>query len=151
MLTAVLDGVEIAYRDVGEGFPILFCHEFAGSMESWDLQISYFSRRYRTIAYNARGYTPSGVPSSSEDYSQDHQVETLYQLLRHLGIEQAYLCGLSMGAHCVLNFGLAHPELCRAIIAAGAGTGSADPDVMKLVSEERADKLDAGGMEALES
>jgi len=146
MSTANLDGVDIAYEDVGTGIPIVFCHEFAGSMESWDLQMSYFGRRYRTIRYNARGYLPSGVPSSLEDYSQDHQVETLYQLLRHLGIDQAYLCGLSMGAHCVLNFGLAHPEMCRAIIAAGAGTGSVNPDLMRSESEDRAAKLLAGGM-----
>ena len=151
MPTAVCDGVEIAYREAGTGFPMVFCHEFAGSMESWDLQISYFSRRYWTIAYNARGYPPSGVPSSYEDYSQEHQVETLYQLLRHLGIDQAYVVGLSMGAHCVLNFGLAHPEMSRAIVAAGAGTGSADPAVMKRESEERAEKLLAGGMDALDS
>jgi len=146
MPTAILDGVEIAYQDIGEGFPIVFCHEFAGSMDSWKLQISYFSRRYRTIAYNARGYAPSGIPASWQDYSQEHQIETLYQLLRHLGIERAYICGLSMGAHCVLNFGLAHPELCAGIIAAGAGTGSANPDVFKRESEERADKLLADGM-----
>jgi len=146
MPTAVLDGVEIAYEDVGAGTPIVFCHEFAGSMESWDLQMSYFARRYRTIRYNARGYAPSGVPLSPNEYSQDHQVETLYQLLVHLGIEKAYLCGLSMGAHCVLNFGLAHPDSCLAIIAAGAGTGSANPEVMRTESEERASKLLAGGM-----
>lgn len=146
MPTAMLDGVEIAYQDVGQGFPIVFCHEFAGSMDSWKLQVSFFSRRYRTITYNARGYTPSGVPSSWEDYSQDHQVETLYQLLRHLGIERAYICGLSMGAHNVLNFGLAHPEMCEGIIAAGAGTGSANPAVFKEESEARAEKLLAEGM-----
>lgn len=151
MPTAVCDGVEIAYREAGSGFPMVFCHEFAGSMESWDPQIGYFSRRYWTIAYNARGYPPSEVPPSYEDYSQEHQVATLHDLLKHLGIDQAYLVGLSMGAHCVLSFGLAHPEMCRAIVAAGAGTGSADPAVMKRESEERAERLLEGGMEALDA
>ena len=151
MPTALLDGVEIAYEDVGSGVPIIFCHEFAGSMESWKLQVSYFSRRYRTITYNARGYVPSGIPTSPGDYSQEHQVETLYQLLGHLGIDQAYFCGLSMGAHCVLNFSIAHPELCLGIVAAGAGTGSASPELMRTESEGRADKLVSGGMEAQES
>ena len=151
MQSALLDGVEIAYEDTSTGFPIVFCHEFAGSMESWKLQTSYFSRRYRTVTYNARGYPPSGVPVLPSDYSQEHQVETLHQLLRYLGIDHAYLCGLSMGAHCVLNFGLAYPEYCRGIIAAGAGTGSADAEIMKRESEERADQLAAGGMVAQET
>ena len=151
MPSAMLDGVRIAYEETGSGLPIVFCHEFAGSMESWKLQVEFFSSRYRTITYSARGYLPSDVPTSWEDYSQEHQVETLYQLLAHLGIERAYLCGLSMGAHCVLNFGLAHPEKCAAIIAAGAGTGSADAVVFKREAEERADLLLAKGMGAQET
>jgi pimeloyl-ACP methyl ester carboxylesterase len=151
MPKAVLDGVSIAYEEAGSGFPLVFCHEFGGSMESWDAQVSYFSRRYRTITYNARGYPPSGVPAAWEDYSQDHQVEALHQLLRHLGIEQAYLCGLSMGAHCVLNFALAHPGLCKGIVAAGAGTGSADAAAFREDAERRADLLQSGGMAAMDA
>ncbi|MEX2598889.1 MAG: alpha/beta hydrolase [Dehalococcoidia bacterium] len=150
MPVATLDGVNIAYRETGSGFPLVFCHEFAGSMESWDLQVSYFSRRYRTIAYNARGYPPSDVPESPDDYEQDKQVETLYQLLRHLNISQAYICGLSMGSHTTLGFAIAHPEMCKGVIAAGAGTGSADPALFKRDSEERAARLlelGTGGLE----
>ena len=62
MPSAVLDGVRITYEEAGSGFPLVFCHEFAGSRESWRPQVHYFSRRYRTVTYNARGYPPSGVP-----------------------------------------------------------------------------------------
>lgn len=151
MPSAVLDGVSIAYEESGTGFPLVFCHEFAGSKESWALQVSFFSRRYRTVAYNARGYPPSEVPSDPDVYEQEHQVETLKQLLDHLGIQQAYICGLSMGAHTTLNFALAHPERCKGIIAAGAGTGSHDPELFRKESEERAALLESGGMEALDS
>lgn len=151
MPSAVLDGVTIEYRDVGEGTPIVFCHEFAGSMESWDPQVAFFSRRYRCIAYNARGYPPSGVPSEPEQYTQEHQVETLRQLLAHLGIERAFVCGLSMGAHTTLGFGLAHPERCLGLVAAGAGTGSADPAAFKAESEQRAGRLAEHGMAGMET
>ena len=151
MPTALLDGVSIAYEEAGSGYPLVFCHEFAGSMESWSRQVGYFSRRYRTIVYNARGYPPSGVPSSWEDYSEGHQVETLHQLLSHLEIGQAFICGLSMGSHTALSFALAHPEMCRGIVAAGAGTGSADPLVFAREAEQRADLLLGGGMSAMES
>ncbi len=141
MQIATLDGLDIAYREVGTGFPLVFCHEFAGSMESWDPQVGYFSRRYRTIVYNARGYPPSTVPESPDDYVQAKQEETLYLLLRHLGIDQAFICGLSMGSHTTLGFAIAHPEMCKGIVAAGAGTGSADPALFKRDSEARAAKL----------
>ena len=151
MPSAVLDGVTIVYQEVGRGYPVVFCHEFAGSMESWRPQAGYFSRRYRIITYNARGYPPSDVPRDWESYSQEHQVETLYQLLGHLRIQEAFICGLSMGAHAALNFGIAHPEMCRGIVAAGAGTGSASADVFRSESEERAEALEKDGMTGQET
>ena len=56
------DNVELYYEEVGSGTPIVFVHEFAGDYRSWEPQMRYFSRRYRCIAYNARGYPPSAVP-----------------------------------------------------------------------------------------
>ena len=109
---ATLDGTMIAYREVGNGEPLVFCHEFAGSMESWDLQVGYFSRRYRTITYNAKGYPPSDVPAPWEEYTYDHQVKVLLDLLDHLQIDKAHICGLSMGAYTAVQFGLAHPDRC---------------------------------------
>src|SRR5581483_6324133 len=49
-------GIRLFYEEVGEGVPLIFVHEFAGDHRSWHLQVRCFSRRYRTIAYNARGY-----------------------------------------------------------------------------------------------
>lgn len=138
MPTATLDGIDIAYREVGSGFPLVFCHEFAGSMESWDLQVGYFSRRYRTIVYNAIGYPPSSVPEDPDDYEQAKQEQTLYLLLKHLDIQQAFICGLSMGSHTTLGFAIAHPDMCKGIIAAGAGTGSAEPALFQRDAEQRA-------------
>jgi len=40
----------------------VFVHEFLGEHRSWEAQMRYFSRKYRCVAYNARGYPPSDVP-----------------------------------------------------------------------------------------
>ena len=50
------DGVSLFYEEVGAGRPVIFLHEFAGNY--------HFARRYRCIAFNARGYPPSDVPES---------------------------------------------------------------------------------------
>ena len=78
MPKADLNGVGIYYEESGEGFPLVFAHELAGNTSSWKAQVSYFSRRYRVITYNARGYPPSDVPDKLEDYSQEQVVEDLY-------------------------------------------------------------------------
>ncbi len=57
------DNVRLYYEEVGQGTPILFVHEFAGDHRSWEPQLREFGKRYRCIAYAARGYTPSDVPA----------------------------------------------------------------------------------------
>src|SRR5437667_9571899 len=64
------DGVRLYYEETGSGAPIVFVHEFADDCRGFEPQLRYFSRRYRCIAYNPRGYPPSGVPDEPERYSQ---------------------------------------------------------------------------------
>ena len=65
------DGVKLHYESAGNGPPIIFVHELAGTWHSFAPQIAALKARYRCIAYNARGYPPSDVPPSVESYSQD--------------------------------------------------------------------------------
>jgi pimeloyl-ACP methyl ester carboxylesterase len=65
-------------RSTGTDFPLIWVHEFAGGMESWLPQVNFFSRRYRVIVYNARGYPPSAVPADASKYGQDYAAEDLY-------------------------------------------------------------------------
>ena len=151
MPNVTVDGAAIEYAEAGSGLPLVFCHEFAGSMESWEQQVNYFSRRYRTVTYNAKGYPPSEVQADWQEYTWDHQVAVLLGLLDALGIERAHVCGLSMGAYTAVQFTLAHPERCLSVVAAGVGTGSDDPASFLTESEERAGLLDANGMAGMEA
>ena len=139
------DGVQIFYQSTGEGFPLIWSHEFAGSYESWEQQARYFSRRYRVIAYNDRGYPPSDVPADPDAYSQDITIEDLRRLMDHLGLEQAYIGGLSMGGNVALNFALRYPERCRAIIVASAGSGTTYNEAFRAGGNAMADRLLAEG------
>ena len=94
---ADVGGVKLFYEETGAGAPLVFVHEFAGDHQSWHLQVRFFSRRYRTIAYNARGYPPSDVPEEPGAYSQDRAADDILGLLDHLKIPKAHVCGLSMG------------------------------------------------------
>ena len=96
MSKALINGVNLYYEVHGEGFPLIWSHEFAGDCRSWEPQVRFFTRRYQVIVYNARGYPPSDVPTDLDSYSQEHAVEDLRGLLQHLGIGQAHIGGLSM-------------------------------------------------------
>ena len=139
------DGVSIFYQSTGDGFPLIWSHEFAGSYESWEQQVRYFSHRYRVITYNDRGYPPSDVPSDPEAYAQEITIEDLRRLMDHLGLDQAYIGGLSMGGNVALNFALRYPERCKAIIVASAGSGTTHNEAFRSGGEAMAARLLAEG------
>ena len=142
------NGVELYYEVNGEGFPLVWSHEFGGNYDSWDQQVNFFSRRYRVITYAARGYPPSDVPEDPAAYSQEQAVEDLRLLLEHLDIPQAHIGGLSMGGSVALNFGLTHPEMARSLVVAACGSGSDNPAQFRRDGSAMADKLLSEGMEA---
>jgi len=117
-------GANLYYEEVGTGVPLVFVHEFAGEIQSWHLQIRFFSRRYRCIAFNARGYPPSDVPEDPALYSQQQAADDIKAVLDHLKIDQAHICGLSMGGYATLHFGLQYPQRARSLTVAGCGYGS---------------------------
>jgi pimeloyl-ACP methyl ester carboxylesterase len=143
---ASVDGIRLYYEEVGEGAPLVFVHEFAGEVESWRPQVQFFARRYRTIAYNARGYPPSDVPDDPAAYSQERAVEDIRGVLDHLGIPKAHLCGLSMGGYAVLHFGLTYPERARSLVVAGCGYGSGDREAFRRDSSQVVKRFEAEGM-----
>lgn len=118
------NGVKLYYEEAGRGTAIVFVHEFSGDLRSWETQMRYFSRRYRCVAYNARGYPPSDVPEDPRAYSQVQAVDDLRGVLDHLGLAAAHVVGLSMGGYATLHFGLTHPDRARSLTVAGCGYGS---------------------------
>ena len=140
------DGVNIHYQVAGQGLPLIFAHEFAGDITSWEPQVNYFARRYRVITYCHRGYPPSDVPEEPGAYSQERLVADMQELLTHLGFERAYIAGLSMGASTALRFAIAHPEMCRALIVASTGTGSTDVERHLEVWRQNVQRLQSEGI-----
>jgi len=124
MAFALVNGVRLYYEEAGSGTPMIFVHEFAGETASWSPQLRFFGRRYRTIAFNARGYPPSDVPEDPSLYSQAQAVEDLRGVLDYLQIERAHVVGLSMGGFAALHFGLVYPARAFSLVVAGAGYGS---------------------------
>ena len=121
------DGTTLAFEDTGSGTPVVFVHEFAGDLRSWEPQVRHLSRRYRCITYNARGFPPSGVPDDAHAYSQDRARDDVLAVLDALDVERGHIVGLSMGGFATLHFGLTFPDRARSLVVAGVGYG-AEPE-----------------------
>ncbi|HVB68102.1 MAG TPA: alpha/beta hydrolase [Acetobacteraceae bacterium] len=118
------DGVRLYYEETGAGIPVIFVHEYAGDLRSWEPQLRHFGRRYRAIAYNARGYPPSEVPEAVASYSQARAADDIAAVLDHLKLDRAHVVGLSMGGFATLHFGFRHPARARSLTVAGCGYGA---------------------------
>jgi len=144
-------GAKLYYEETGNGYPIVFVHEFGADFREWEAQVRWFSREYRCITFSARGYPPSDVPEDESLYGYEHSVNDIAAVLRHLGLARAHVVGLSMGAYTTLHFGLRYPEMASGLVVAGVGSGSplADREVFKALSEAMADRFIKEGSEAL--
>ena len=124
---AASNGVRLYYEEAGRGNALMFVHESSGDLRTWEAQMRFFSRRYRCIAFNARGYPPSEVPRSPSKYSYRAAVDDIANMMRHLALGRAHVIGCSMGAYATLLFGMRYPRRARSLTAIGAGAGSSDP------------------------
>jgi pimeloyl-ACP methyl ester carboxylesterase len=139
------DGQRLYFEEAGRGTPIVFVHEFSGDYRSWEAQVQYFSRRYRCIAFNARGYPPSDVPERVTSYTVKNAIEDIASVMRRLKIKKAHIVGCSMGSQSTLHFGFTYPQMAISLTAIGAGSGSvADPAQQRANSEVNAKRYEQG-------
>lgn len=111
MLTNI-NHITLAYDDLGEGPALLLIHGFPLSRKIWQPQLEALSKGFRVIAPDLRGFGDSDAPDGP--YSMDLFADDLVGLLDQLGIEQAVVCGMSMGGYVLMNLLDRYPARVRA-------------------------------------
>jgi pimeloyl-ACP methyl ester carboxylesterase len=116
MPTAEINGINLHYRDVGEGFPVVLLHGFTGNSRNWALTVPALRDRFRVISPDHRGHGLSDKPRSEDAYSLQEMADDVYRLTHELGIHECYLVGHSMGGMIAQYVTLQHPDLVRALV-----------------------------------
>ena len=100
-MKVALNNTQIAYSDHGMGLPVIFLHAFPLNRTMWDGEIAALlgESRYRLVSLDWRGFGESDAPGEGEISTMDLLAGDVMALMDHLGIEQAVLCGLSMGGY----------------------------------------------------
>lgn len=88
-------GDSIYFEERGRGEPLVFLHGHSLDHSMWHSQFNHFSRNYRTIAIDFRGY---GLSSEQPEAFQFTHLDDLLTVLDSLCIQHAHVIGLSMGA-----------------------------------------------------
>src|SRR5215470_15155001 len=99
-LVRTKDGVEIFYKDWGQGQPIMFSHGWPLSADDWDTQMLFFlSKGYRVVAHDRRGHGRSS--QVGEGHDMDHYADDLAVVTAHLNLRDAIHVGHSTGGEVV--------------------------------------------------
>ena len=97
------DNVEIFFRDLGSGKPVVLIHGWPLTGDSWDTQANFLAENgLRVITYDRRGFGRSGQPWQGYDY--DTMAADLHALIETLDLRHATLVGFSMGGGEVVRY-----------------------------------------------
>lgn len=110
-----VNGTRIAYRQQGDGEPVLLLHP--GFVA--DGMLPLFSEQalsgFRLIAYHRRGYGDSHRVSGPMPMTQ--QAEDALALLDALGVDRVHLVGASFGGDVALEMGVSAPQRIGSLVA----------------------------------
>lgn len=91
-----IDGVEVHYRDEGEGFPIVLIHGTGASLHTWDAWVNRLKNTHRVIRLDLPAYGLTGADPHKRYASSDY-VTLIHKLLEELDVKEFYMGGNSLG------------------------------------------------------
>lgn len=111
------NGVNVYYDVQGRGIPIIFIHPPVLSSACFCEQVDGLSPIFQTIRFDIRGHGRSQPSHESLTYTLI--AGDIKNLMDHLQIDKAYLCGYSTGGSIALEFLLTYPERAFGAIVVG--------------------------------
>jgi 3-oxoadipate enol-lactonase len=141
---AQVRGIEMAYIDAGNGRAVLLLHGYPFDKWMWREQIEALSGAgYRTIAPDLRGL--GETKTTDEVSTMEEMARDAAALLDELNIEQAVVCGLSMGGYVAFDFVHLFPSRVKGLVLAGT-RAPADNEQEKAGREQQVQTILRAGM-----
>lgn len=132
------DDVRLYYQVIGEGSAITFAHGAGGNAASWYQQIPHFSRNYKTIVFDHRGFARSEC--NVEDYHSSEFADDLAAILDDAGVDKTALICQSLGGWTGISFSLKFPDRVSCLVMShttGGITSDKIVDVMQEIARTR--------------
>jgi pimeloyl-ACP methyl ester carboxylesterase len=113
--------MELFYREMGEGQPLVILHGLFGFSDNWQTQAKKFSDYYRVILVDLRNH---GHSPWSDAFSYALMVEDLKSLFDALNLTDVILLGHSMGGKVAMHFAQKYEGRLNKLIVVDMGVKS---------------------------
>jgi pimeloyl-ACP methyl ester carboxylesterase/predicted glycosyltransferase len=106
------DGVRIHWEAYGAGEPTILLLPAWMVVHSriWKMQIPYFARHTRVVAFDPRGNGKSDRPRDGAAHRDSEYVKDALAVMDATGTERCVVVSFSKGAECALRLAAEHPE-----------------------------------------
>jgi pimeloyl-ACP methyl ester carboxylesterase len=107
------NGIEINYEVHGDGEPMVLLPYLAADQACYSFQVAEYEKRYRCFCVDLRG---AGLSSKPEGvYTTELLAEDIAAFMGAVGIDQAHVFGVSLGAAAGTWLAARHPELVKTL------------------------------------
>lgn len=113
--------MELFYREMGEGKPLVILHGLFGFSDNWQSQAKKFAEYYRVILVDLRNH---GHSPWSDEFSYALMVQDLEALFLKLDLKEVILLGHSMGGKVAMHFTQKNASLLSKLIVVDMGVKS---------------------------
>ena len=142
-LASAVNGINYAYRDVGEGpVPLVLLQHFRGNLDNWDpALIDALASTRRVVTFDNAGV---GGSTGTTPHVIDQMAHDAIAFLAAMEVGQADILGFSVGSFVAQDIALIRPDLVRRLIlASSAPRGAAGmhgwaPEVIGAVGRPEA-------------
>jgi len=114
-----VQGLDIHYKRLGQGQPIIFIHGAANDWHEWKENLHFFAHSFQVYALDLPGYGQS--QPANAPVSPAWSVAFLNDFMKSLDISAAHIVGHSMGGMVAMVFALEYPEKVNKLILVNSG------------------------------
>ena len=131
--------IEIGYKMLGKGDPILFISGASSDMNDWDASsLGNLSSNHTVIVFDNRGVGNTTI--GSKTYTVQQLANDTAGLLDALNIQRADVLGLSLGSYVAQQLTIMYPDKVNSLVLVGSSCSGKDqtpkpPELLKLQSE----------------
>jgi len=107
---AISGDIKIHYVTQGEGPLVVLLHGFPDFWYSWRNQMPEWSKHFKVVAIDQRGYNKSGQPEGVDEYKVEKLVDDVKSVIEHFGATKATVVGHDWGGFVAWSFAMKYPE-----------------------------------------